>query len=139
MSLRTILSYGILVSTGPWHVGSITTYSKEFEGRKCANRSKFSHRHSTVACRNGKLNSTIEIRYGRNGRAIVTLTDRGRLPLHRKKAWQFDTTRHVAKKLGLYRLRHGKPDRRIRWRFIKEEKPWITKRYKKHSRLSKKV
>jgi hypothetical protein len=103
-----------------WRSGRITVYSKKFEGKKCANGSRFSHRLPIVACKSGKLGSKVEIRYGRKGRAIVTLTDRGGLPLHKKNAWQFDTTRYVAKKLGLYRLRNGKTDRSIRWRFIEE-------------------
>jgi rare lipoprotein A len=101
-----------------WHTGQVTTYAAKFEGRRCADGSRFSHKRLIVACRGGSFGRRIELRYGKNGRAIVKIADRGRLPMHRSNKWQFDTTKAVAKKLGLYRIHRGKTDRTVKWRYI---------------------
>ena len=103
---------------GPWNSGKITTYAHYFEGRQCADGSRFSHRRYVVACRRGNFGRRIAIRYGKNGYCEVTLVDRGRLPFHSDSCWQFDTTRAVARKLGLYRIVKGETDRKILWRYI---------------------
>lgn len=112
----TLLSMPLFADS--WQTGKITTYARIFEGRRCANGSRFSHRRYVVACRRGNFGRRIAIRYGKNGYCEVTLVDRGRLPLHSDSCWQFDTTHAVARKLGLYKIVNGKTDRNISWRFI---------------------
>lgn len=102
-----------------WNYGVITTYSPCFDGRKTASGRIFKHRGRLVASRGGSFGQRVELRYGKNGRSVVIIADRGRLPLHSSKHWQFDVSQRVAKELGLYRLRKGKTDRRIRWRFVR--------------------
>jgi len=112
----TLLSMPLFADS--WQPGKITTYARMFEGRQCANGSRFSHGRYVVACRRGSFGRRIAIRYGKNGYCEVTIVDRGRLPLHSDSCWQFDTTRAVARKLGLYRIVKGDTDRNISWRFI---------------------
>lgn len=102
-----------------WNYGVITTYSPCFDGRKTASGRIFRHRGHLVASRSGSFGQRVELRYGRNGRSIVMIADRGRLPLHSSKHWQFDVSQRVAKELGLYRLTKGQTDRRVRWRFVR--------------------
>jgi rare lipoprotein A (peptidoglycan hydrolase) len=102
-----------------WRYGSVTVYADCFEDRTMANGKTFHHRDHVVACRGGQLGQRVEIRYGRNGRTVATICDRGRLPLHRQGQWQFDVTKHIARDLGLYRIKAGKTDRTIKWRYIK--------------------
>ena len=101
-----------------WHKGQVTTYAQKFDGRPMANGRIFRHAGHDVACRGGKLGRRIEIRYGKNGRAVCTVSDRGRLPLHEGNCWQFDVPRQVALELGLYRINHGRTDREVRWRYL---------------------
>ena len=107
-----------------WNVGVATTYANYFEGRPMANGDPFHHRDRVVACRLGKLGSRVELRYGENGRSVVCITDRGRLPMHRDGAWQFDVSRKVAQELGLYNPTCG---RKLRWRFLSDQ-PIIAQR-----------
>lgn len=100
-----------------WHTGVVTTYAQRFEGRHMANTNVFRHRNRTVASRGGTLGSWIELRYGKNGRSIVKLTDRGHLPLHTSRRPQFDVSRKVAQDLGLYSPKYG---RSIRWRYVRK-------------------
>jgi len=102
----------------PSNIAVVTTYSNKFEGRKMANGKVFRHRDRVLACRGGNLGRQIELRYGRNGQSTCTLSDRGRLPLHRRNRWQFDVSQSVAKDLGLYRVVNGKPDRKVYWRYV---------------------
>ena len=102
-----------------WKAGCVTTYSQKFEGRKCASGVVFRHSNRDIACKVGKFGTMIELRYGRNGRSICRLSDRGGLPLHRTHRPQFDVSRKVARELGLYRKTpNGKTDRNVRWRFL---------------------
>jgi hypothetical protein len=101
-----------------WHVGCATQYARCFEGRRMANGVVFRHSGGYVACRGGALGRVVELRYGRHGRCIVTIGDRGRLPMHRPGRWQFDVGEGVARKLGLYNDRDG---RKVRWRFVDDD------------------
>jgi hypothetical protein len=96
-----------------WKPGVVTVYHQRFEGRRTASGERFSHKGMTVACKSMPFGTRLELRYGRNGRAIARVTDRGALPLHRRGIPQFDTTTAVARKLGLYNRQCG---RRVRWR-----------------------
>jgi rare lipoprotein A (peptidoglycan hydrolase) len=92
----------------PWSQCVYTQYAARFEGRKCADGSVFRHRQLTVACRHLPLGSRITLRYWSGKRWVevpVTVTDRGRLPLHRRDRPQFDVSREVARRLGLYAKR----------------------------------
>lgn len=102
-----------------WHSGSVTTYAQKFEGRKMASGRVFRHSARYIACRGGRLGTKVELRYGKNGKAVCVIADRGNLPLHRNECWQFDVSRQVAKDLGLYKLKNGRTDRIIKWRQIK--------------------
>ena len=84
-----------------------------------ANGKRFSHRDRVVACRGGKFGRRVEMRYGKNGKSVCTISDRGGLPLHKPNCWQFDLTQTVAKDLGLYRVVKGKTDRKVKWRYVK--------------------
>jgi hypothetical protein len=99
-----------------WRTAVVTTYADKFEGRPMANRRRFHQKNHVAACRAGRLGSRIELCYGRAGRSVVELTDRGSLPLHNPRRWQFDVSRRVAKDLGLYDRRYG---RNVRWRYLK--------------------
>lgn len=101
-----------------WYRGQVTTYARKFEGRPMSCGRIFRHSGHDVACRGGKLGRRIEIRYGKNGRAVCTIADRGGLPFHREECWQFDVSRQVALELGLYRITHGRTDREVRWRYL---------------------
>lgn len=101
-----------------WHAGSVTTYANKFEGRKTSSGRIFRHKELMVACKRGKLGSRIELRYGKRARVIATICDRGGLPLHSDSKWQFDVSKAVARKLGLYRLVKGQTDRTVYWRFL---------------------
>jgi rare lipoprotein A (peptidoglycan hydrolase) len=103
-----------------WKIGQVTTYAKKFEGRPMASGPLFSHKKHYVACRGGQFGRRIEIRYGKNGRAICIIADRGGLPLHQPNCWQFDVSKRVARELGLYKVVHGKTDRHVRWRYISD-------------------
>ena len=112
----------IAVAVSPkvhWNMAVVTTYANKFEGRRMANGRTFRHRDRVVACRGGSFGRRIELRYGRNGRSVCVISDRGRLPLHQRSRWQFDTSRAVAKDLGLYRIVGGKTDRVVKWRYIR--------------------
>lgn len=102
-----------------WHSGSVTTYAQKFEGRKMASGRVFRHSGRYIACRGGRLGQRVELRYGKNGKSICVIEDRGNLPLHRNGCWQFDVSRQVANDLGLYKLKNGRTDRIIKWRQIK--------------------
>ncbi len=102
-----------------WYRGQVTTYAKCFEGRRMACGRIFRHSGHDIACRGGIIGRKIEIRYGKNGRSICVISDRGGLPLHKPNCWQFDVSKRVARDLGLYRVHRGKTDRTIRWRYIK--------------------
>jgi hypothetical protein len=102
-----------------WNTGVVTVYADKFEGRTMANGKRFHHNHRVLACRKGSFRQKIEIQYGKNGKTICVLSDRGRLPLHKPNRWQFDLTKAAAKDLGLYRIVNGKTDRVVRWRYIK--------------------
>jgi rare lipoprotein A (peptidoglycan hydrolase) len=102
-----------------WHSGSVTTYAQKFEGRKMASGRVFRHSGRYIACRGGRLGQRVELRYGKNGKSICVIADRGNLPLHKNGCWQFDVSRQVAKDLGLYRVVNGRTDRIIKWRVIK--------------------
>jgi len=97
---------------GGWNPCVLTQYAQHFEGRRCADGSRFSHGNLTLASRGVPLGRTVQIRYGSQ---VVTVksTDRGRLPLHRKGRPQFDVTRAVSRRLGLYKRELG---RRAEWR-----------------------
>jgi len=101
-----------------WHSGSVTTYAQKFEGRKMASGRVFRHSARYIACRGGRLGTKVELRYGKNGKAVCVIADRGNLPLHRNECWQFDVSRQVAKDLGLYKLKNGRTDRIIKWRVV---------------------
>jgi hypothetical protein len=98
-----------------WKPGVITTYAARFDGRRTASGEVFRHSGYTVACNALPLRTRVEIRYGRNGRAVVRVTDTGKLPLHRANRPQFDVSRAVARSLGLYSPKYG---RTIRWRVL---------------------
>jgi len=102
-----------------WNTAVVTVYANKFEGRRMANGKVFWHRDRVVACRAGSLGRKIELCYGRNGKSVCIVSDRGRLPLHQRGRWQFDTSRAVAKDLGLYRIVEGKTDRVVKWRYVR--------------------
>lgn len=111
----------LLITLAPaqphYHPCSLTTYASRFEGRRTASGARFTHRGYTCASRSLPLGSRIVVRYwsGRRWRSVVvTVTDRGRLPLHRRGRIQLDITKAAAKKLGLYR--RGADYRRGEWR-----------------------
>lgn len=101
-----------------WYDGQVTTYAKYFEGRRMACGRIFRHSGHDIACRGGILGRRVELRYGKNGRSVCVISDRGRLPFHQPSCWQFDVPKQVARELGLYSLKNGKTDRKIRWRYI---------------------
>ena len=102
-----------------WHTAVVTTYANKFENKPMADGRRFHHKDHVAACRAGKLGSKIELCYGKTGRSVVELTDRGSLPLHRPYRWQFDVSRKVARELGLYDRRLG---RTVRWRYVYRKK-----------------
>ena len=99
-----------------WHTAVVTAYANKFENKPMADGRRFHHKDHVAACRAGKLGSKIELRYGKTGRSVVELTDRGSLPLHRRNMWQFDVSRRVARELGLYNRKLG---RTVKWRFVR--------------------
>lgn len=99
--------------------GSVTVYAQKFEGRKMASGRVFRHSGRYIACRGGRLGTKVELRYGKRGKSICVINDRGNLPLHTNKCWQFDVSRQVAKDLGLYKVVKGRTDRIVKWRVIK--------------------
>jgi rare lipoprotein A len=108
-----LLAASMTATAAPWERGTVTVYARKFEGRKAADGSRFTHRSFTAATCRGRLGDRYIIRYGRR-QVVVRVTDRGRL-----RPGQFDTTKAVAKRLGLYRLTsRGKTDRRIMFRRI---------------------
>lgn len=109
--LTAALAVNATAQPAKWNVGMATVYHKKFEGRQMANGKIFRHRDRVVACSRGAFGQRVEIRYGKNGHSIVTISDRGRLHKH-----QFDVSQQVAKDLGLYNPKHG---RRIYWRYIR--------------------
>lgn len=118
--LPTILCIIVIGLKPTWNPGQVTTYAKSFEGQKMTSGLRFSHAKRYAACRRGQLGRIIELRYGKNGRSICIIGDRGGLPLHRENCWQFDVSRTVAKELGLYRVVNGRTDRNIRWRYLND-------------------
>ena len=107
-----------VVKSDGWKAGCVTTYAQKFDGRRMAGGKIFRHSGRHIASRCGKFGDRLELRYGRNGKAIVIIGDRGGLPLHRKNRPQFDVSRKVATELGLYRITNGKTDRNVRWRVV---------------------
>ena len=99
-----------------WNTAVVTTYANKFEGRRMANGKVFSHSKNVIACKQGKFGSVVEIRYGKNGKSVGVISDRGGLPLHRRNRWQFDLSRHMARELGLY----GRSGRVVQWRYVKK-------------------
>lgn len=98
--------------------GVVTTYSRKFEGRRMASGVRFSHSKHYVASRCFKFGTKIRMYYGRHS-SLVTVMDRGGLPLHRPNRVQFDLPQKVAKELGLYRVVKGKTDRTIKYEIVK--------------------
>jgi hypothetical protein len=113
-----VLGLNCQAATQPhWNQAVITTYAKKFEGRRMANGRIFHHKYRYLACRGGSLGSIIELRYGRTGRSVAVLADRGTLRMHKPSRWQFDVSKAVAKDLGLYNRKDG---RMIRWKYIRK-------------------
>ncbi len=108
----------VVVEEPKWNRGQVTTYADFFEGRRMACGRIFRHAGHDIACRKGDFGRKVELRYGKNGRSVCIISDRGRLPLHQPDCWQFDVPQQVARELGLYRIVDGKTDRIIRWRYI---------------------
>lgn len=90
-----------------------TQYAVRFEGRRCADGSRFSHRRLVVAARGIPLGTRVKLAYGQRGACTAIVADTGRLPLHRPGRVQFDVSRAVARRLGLYSPEHG---RHGKWR-----------------------
>ena len=99
-----------------WHTAVVTTYANKFQNKLMADGRRFHHKDHVAACRAGKLGSKIELRYGKTGRSVVELTDRGSLPLHRRNMWQFDVSYRTARELGLYDRKLG---RTVKWRYVR--------------------
>jgi hypothetical protein len=108
-------------NSGPqvrWKTGVVTTYSRCFEGKEMAwSGHIFSHRGRYIASRCGSFGRKIQLSYGKNGRSIAIIGDRGGLPLDDPKhgVRQFDVSFRVARELGLYSPRYG---RKVKWRFL---------------------
>lgn len=96
------------IADSAWNPCVYTQYGAQFEGRRCADGSRFSHRRLIVAARGIPRGTRLELAYGARGRCRAIVADTGTLPLHRPGRPQLDVSAAVARSLGLYDPRWGR-------------------------------